>query len=181
MLLDTQHSALTVIDVQAKLLPGVHENQKLVENCVWLTRLAHLMDIPVIGSEQYPEGLGHTEESLRNLIGTDKIFGKTHFACIDDPGFNSAFCALDRKQVVICGMESQACVMQSALRLLKEGYEVFVVADAISARNPFDTNIALRRMERDGVKLITKEAVGFEWLRRSDVDQFKAFSSEFLR
>ncbi len=181
MLLDKNKSVLVVIDVQAKLLPGVHEQQRLVDNCKWLTRLAGLMEVPVIGSEQYPQGLGHTEESLRERVGADKLYGKAHFACIDDPEFGSAFRELDRKQAILCGMESQACVMQSALRLLEEGYEVFVVADSISARNPFDTEIALRRMEKEGVKLITREMVGFEWMRRSDVAQFKAFSMEFLR
>ncbi len=181
MLLDRNRSVLLVIDVQAKLLPGVHEQERLVDNCQWLTRLAHLMEVPVIGSEQYPQGLGHTEKGLRDLVGADKLYAKTHFACIDDAEFGKAFRQLDRKQAILCGMESQACVLQSALRLLEENYEVFVVADAISARNPFDTEIALRRMEKEGVKLITREAVAFEWLRQSDDPRFKTFSMEFLR
>lgn len=181
MLLDKNKSVLVVVDVQARLLPGVHEHQTLVDNCKWLTRLAQLMEVPVIGSEQYPQGLGHTEESLRELLGADKLYGKAHFACIDDPDFGNAFRQLDRKQAILCGMESQACIMQSALRLHEEGYEVFVVADAISARNPFDTEIALRRLEKTGVTLMTREMVGFEWMRRSDVAEFKTFSMEFLR
>ncbi|MBA4503269.1 hydrolase [Marinobacterium marinum] len=181
MLLDTNKSVLVVIDVQAKLLPGVHEQQRLVDNCKWLTRLAQLMAVPVIGSEQYPQGLGHTEEGLRELIGADRLYGKAHFACIDDPDFGNAFRKLDRKQAVLCGMESHACVIQSALRLLEEGYEVFVIADSISARNPLDTEVALRRMEKEGVRLLTREMAGFEWVRSSDAPQFKAFSMEFLR
>lgn len=181
MLMDQKNSIVAVIDVQARLLSGVHENEKLVNNCSWLVRLAGLMNVPVIGSEQYPEGLGPTEEGLRELVGPANIYGKAFFACIDDPGFEKAFQAHDRKQVVLCGMESQACVMQSAVRLLDEGLDVFVVADAISARNPYDTEVALRRMEQAGAKIVTKEMVGFEWLRRSDAAQFKAFSKEFLR
>lgn len=181
MLMDKNNVVVAVIDVQARLLSGVYESERLVENCSWLVRLARLMDVPVIGSEQYPDGLGHTEESLRELVGPERIHGKTFFACIDDPGFETAFQAHDRKQVVLCGMESQACVMQSTLRLLEKGFDVFVVADAISARNPYDTEVALRRMEQAGATIVTKEMVGFEWLRRSDMPEFKGFSKEFLR
>ncbi|MGO1708526.1 MAG: hydrolase [Oleiphilaceae bacterium] len=181
MLMDQENSIVAVIDVQARLLSGVHENEKLVSNCSWLVRLAGLMNVPVVGSEQYPDGLGHTEEGLRELVGPNNIYGKDFFACIDDPGFEKAFQAHGRKQVILCGMESQACVMQSAIRLLEEGFDVFVVADAISARNPYDTEVALRRMEQAGARIVTKEMVGFEWIRRSDAAQFKAFSKEFLR
>ena len=181
MLMDQENCIVAVIDVQARLLGGVHESEKLVDNCNWLVRLAGLMNVPVIGSEQYPDGLGHTEEKLREVVGPANLYGKTFFACIDDPGFEKAFRSHDRKQVVLCGMESQACVMQSALRLLEKGLEVFVVADAISARNSYDTEVALRRMEQAGARIVTKEMVGFEWLRRSDSVQFKAFSKEFLR
>lgn len=181
MLLERENSILTLIDVQARLLSGVHEHDQLVKSCGWLVRLAHLMDVPVIGSEQYPEGLGHTEDGLRELVGQANIYGKASFSCIDDSGFYQSFKTHDRKQVVVCGMESQACVMQSAMRMLEEGVEVFVVADAISARNPFDTEISLRRMEQAGVRLVTREMVGFEWLRRSDASQFKVFSKEFLQ
>ncbi|AZT82570.1 hydrolase [Marinobacter sp. NP-4(2019)] len=181
MLLEKEKSFLALIDVQARLLPGVHEHERLVKNCNWLVRLAHLMDVPAIGSEQYPDGLGHTEEGLRELVGEANIHGKTCFSSIDDPGFYQSLKAYDREQVVVCGMESQACVMQSAMRMHEEGLEVFVVADAISARDPFDTEISLRRMEQAGIRLVTREMVGFEWLRRSDASQFKAFSKEFLQ
>ncbi|WP_222120391.1 hydrolase [Marinobacter piscensis] len=180
-MLDSEQSIVAVVDVQGKLLTGVHKSEELVKNCSWLVKLADLMKVPVIGSEQYPDGLGHTEDSLRALIGPDNIYGKHAFACIDDPEFEKAFTAHDRKQVVLCGMESQACIIQSALRLLERGLEVFVVTDAISARNPEDTNISMRRMEQAGAQLVTREMVGFEWLRRSDAPEFKAFSKEFLR
>lgn len=181
MMMDKESAIVAVIDVQARLLAGVHENEQLVRNCSWLVRLASLMGVPVIGSEQYPDGVGHTEESLRELVGVDNIYGKAFFSCIDDPEFEKAFQDHGRKQVVLCGMESQACVMQSVLRLLEKGLDVFVVADAISARNPFDTDIALRRMEQAGARIVTREMVGFEWLRRSDAPEFKMFSKEFLR
>lgn len=181
MLLDVNKSILLVIDVQARLLPGVQQSKELVRNCRWLVTLADLAEVPVLGSEQYPDGLGHTEESLRELVGLEHIYGKHHFSCIDDPGFAEAFEKRDRQQVILCGMESQACIMQSTMRLLEKGLDVYVVADAISARNEWDTEIALRRMEQAGAKLVTREMVGFEWIRRSDSALFKAFSKDYLR
>lgn len=181
MLMDKEKAIVAVTDVQTRLLSGIHENEKLVKNCSWLVRLAGVMNVPVIGSEQYPDGLGHTEDNLRELIGPDNIYGKTFFASIDDPAFEKAFNAHGRTQVVLCGMESQACVMQSAVRFMDKGLDVFVVADAISARDPYDTEVALRRMEQAGARIVTKEMVGFEWLKRSDAAEFKTFSKEFLR
>lgn len=181
MLLNREKSIVTVVDVQARLLPGVFEHERLVNNCKWLVRLAHLVGVPVIGSEQYPEGLGHTEDSLRELVGEANLYGKTLFSCIDDSGFEAAFNAHGRQQVVLCGMESHACVVQSVLRMLDKGLDVFVVADAVSARNPSDTEIALRRIDRAGAQLVTREMVGFEWLRGSGAAEFKTFSKEFLR
>lgn len=181
MLLDSKQSILVVVDVQARLLPGVQDNDTLVKHCDWLVRLAQLAEVPVIGSEQYPQGLGHTEESLQARIGEANLYGKTTFSCIDNEGFAARFEQEGRQQVVLCGMESQACVLQSALRLKETGAEVFVVADAISARNHRDTEITLRRLEQAGVTLVTREMVGFEWIRRSDAPAFKTFSKDFLR
>lgn len=181
MLLNTAESTLLVIDVQAKLLPGVQRREELVDNCRWLVRLAQLMEVPVVASEQYPQGLGPTEDSLRELIGAERFHAKACFSSIDTPSFAEEFNALGRRQAVLCGMEAQACVIQTALRLLEQGTQVYVVADAISARNDIDTQVALRRMEQAGVIPVTREMVGFEWLRRADAPAFKTFSKEFLR
>ena len=155
MLIKSENSALLVIDVQAKLLPGVFESETLVKNCQWLVEVAQLMQVPVLGSEQYPQGVGPTTESQIE--------------------------ALDKEVIVICGMEAHVCVLQTALRLLEIGKTVYVVADAISARNPRDTEFALQRMRDEGVKIVTREMVGFEWIRRSDAPQFKTFSMNYLR
>jgi nicotinamidase-related amidase len=181
MLLNTAESVLLVIDVQAKLLPGVQRSEELVDNCRWLVRLAQLMEVPIVASEQYPQGLGPTEDGLRELIGAERFHGKTCFSSVDTPSFAEELKATGRRQAVLCGMESQACVIQTALRLLDQGTQVYVVADAISARKEFDTEVALRRMEQAGAVPVTCEMVGFEWLRRADAPAFKTFSKEFLR
>ncbi|OPX56008.1 Nicotinamidase-related amidase [Oceanospirillum multiglobuliferum] len=181
MLISADNSALLVIDVQAKLLSGVYENEKLVDNCHWLIEVAQLMGVPVLGSEQYPKGVGPTTERLSQLLAADDFVAKTEFSCVDSDACYSRIQSMDRKSIVICGMEAHVCVLQTALRLKEEGFQVYVVADAVSARNPVDTEYALARLRDEGVRIVTREMVGFEWVRRSDAPQFKTFSLNFLR
>ncbi len=181
MLIKSENSALLVIDVQEKLLPGVYDNETLVKNCQWLIEVAQLMDVPVIGSEQYPQGVGPTIESLKVLLPEGSYIGKTHFSCVDAPACNAQIESLNKQVIVICGMEAHVCVLQTALSLLEAGKQVYVVADAISSRNAKDTEFAIARMREEGVKIVTREMVGFEWIRRSDAPQFKTFSTRYLR
>ena len=181
MLIEANKSALLVIDVQERLLPGVYENEKLVSNCKWLMEVAQLVDVPMLGSEQYPQGVGPTIGTLRDMLPADDFIAKTHFSCADSPECSQRIDAMGREQIVICGMEAHVCVLQSALRLQAQGKQVFVVSDAISARNPDDTAAAIARMREEGVKMVTREMVGFEWLARSDAPQFKEFSMKSLR
>ncbi|WP_286240785.1 hydrolase [Neptuniibacter halophilus] len=181
MLMKAERSALLLIDVQEKLLPGVHQNEALVESCKWLLGVARLTEIPVLASEQYPQGVGPTVAALREMLPAEDFIGKTHFSCADAEACRERIEQLDREQIVICGMEAHVCVLQTALRLQEEGKQVFVVRDAISARNPADTQAAIERMAAEGIRMVTREMVGFEWLGRSDVAEFKTFSMEYLR
>ena len=181
MLMNREKSALMVIDVQARLLPGVHHSEELVKNCRWLIELAQLVGVPVLGSEQYPQGVGPTADELKTLLPAEDFIAKTFFSCADSPECSARLDAMGREEIIICGMEAHACVMQSALRLQEQGKKVYVVADAISARNPLDTEYAIARMRDEGVKIVTREMVGFEWMVRSDVPEFKDFSMKFLR
>lgn len=181
MMLQKENSCLMVIDVQSRLLPGIHESERLVQYCDSLVELAQALDIPVFGTEQYPEGVGPTADGLRERVGSDSFTGKTFFSCVEAPQFQDKLKTIIQDQVVICGMEAHACVLQSAMGFKAMGKQVFVVADAISARNPKDTEYAIARMRDEGIKIITREMVGFEWLRRSDAEGFKLFSKKFLR
>lgn len=181
MLIDQNNSALLVIDVQTKLLGPVHESAALVRNCEWLIKLAQLLEVPVLATEQYPQGLGPTAPELRELLTEQQIYPKTVFSCLEADNCQQAFEQLDREQYILCGMEAHVCVLQTALGLQAEGKHVFVVADAISSRSPQDRDLAMERMAAAGISIVTKEMVGFEWVRRSDMPQFKTFSKEFLR
>ncbi|WP_372743301.1 isochorismatase family protein [Neptunomonas sp.] len=181
MMLQKEKSCLLVIDVQSRLLPGIYESDKLVQYCDSLVELAQALNIPVFGTEQYPEGVGPTADGLRERVGADNFTAKTFFSCVDAPQFQDKLKTITQDQVVICGMEAHACVLQSAMSFKAMGKQVFVVADAVSARNPKDTEYAIARMRDEGIKIITREMAGFEWLRRSDAEGFKLFSKKFLR
>lgn len=181
MLINSDHSCLLVVDIQEKLAPGIHQPQKLIENCRWLIKAAQLFEIPVMASEQYPRGVGPTVAPLRELISEDYIQDKLIFSCADSPECLVMIEQQQRNQVIIVGMESHVCVLQTALRLNELGQEVFVVADAISSRDPLDTELAIARMSKAGIHIVSREMVAFEWLRGSGAPQFKTFSKEFLQ
>lgn len=181
MLINSENSCLLVVDVQERLMSGIHQSDKLIQNCSWLIKAAQLFELPVIASEQYPQGIGPTVSSLRELIAEECIQGKSIFSCAD-----SAECLVmieqqKRNQIVIVGMEAHVCVLQTALRLNELGNEVFVVADAISSRDPLDTELAIKRMSNAGIHIVSREMVAFEWVRDSRAPQFKTFSKEFLQ
>lgn len=181
MLINFNHSCLLLVDIQEKLISGIYQSEKLVDNCRWLIKTAQLFNIPVMASEQYPRGVGPTVDTLRKLISKGSIQDKLIFSCADSPECLVMIEQQQRNQIVIVGMESHVCVLQTALRLNELGKDVFVVADAISSRDPLDTELAIARMSKAGIHIVSREMVGFEWLRGSGAPQFKTFSKEFLQ
>jgi nicotinamidase-related amidase len=180
MLLDREHSSLLVIDVQERLLPAIHDWQRLLDNQIWLVRVAQRLGVPVLASEQYPRGLGPTHGALRQLLHEGVIADKLHFSCVAADcldGLNG----VDRRQTVVCGIEAHVCVLQTALELRWQGKEVFVVADAVGSRDPHNRDLALARMRQHGIEIVSREMVAFEWLKRAGTDEFRQISREFLR
>ena len=180
MLMKADDSALLVVDMQGKLLTLVHDWQRTLDNVMWLTRVAQTIGEPVMATEQYPKGLGTTQPDLAALLPPGSLAEKSHFSCVAAnclPGLPGA----ERRQVVICGIESHVCVMQTALELRWAGKEVFVVADAVSSRNPDDRHFALERMRHHGIEIVTREMACFEWLGQAGTDLFREVSRNFLR
>ncbi|MGB0126545.1 MAG: hydrolase [Rhodocyclaceae bacterium] len=180
MLIDRSNSTLLVVDIQERLLMHIDGWQSLVEHTLWLMRLAKRLEVPVIASEQYPKGLGHTHGEVAALLPAGTIGEKLHFSCA------AAECLADlpgaeRRQVVIVGMETHVCVLQTALDLHWQGKEVFLVAEAVGSRRASDKDLALARMRGHGIEIVSREMVAFEWLRRAGTDEFRAVSTEFLR
>lgn len=183
MMIDRAQSTLWVIDVQTRLLAQEHEGQATLKSCIWLVNLAKRLGVPVIASEQYPKGVGPTHEDLAAALAqapASPVLAKQVFSCVAAQCFASAAEAT-RPQAILCGMEAHVCVLQTALDLRREGREVFVVADAITARAERDIALAVARMRDAGVHIVSREMVGFEWLRAAGTPEFKDFSVNFLR
>ncbi|MFO1021082.1 MAG: hydrolase [Planctomycetales bacterium] len=175
-LVDRRRSLLLLVDMQEKLLPLIPVAEKTTRNCRKLLEGAGLFEVPISATEQYKKGLGPTTEPLRSLLGN--VPDKLRFSCAEVLEWPAAHGRDDgRTQVVICGIEAHVCVMQTALDLVSQGYQVFVVADAVASRGKLDWEIALRRLSDSGVTLITTESVLFEWCECSSDPQFKALSA----
>lgn len=181
MLMDAKSSCLIVVDIQEKLLPLVQAPDTLVQNAHWLMSLSREMDVPVLVTEQYPKGLGHTVDKLKALAVPEDTLEKVHFSVACDETSLSRIKGLGVKQCILTGMETSVCVLQTALELNGLGFDVFVVADAVSGRFERDSNIALNRMRDEGIKIVTKEMVFFEWLKQAATPKFKALSKTFIK
>lgn len=168
-------SVLLLIDVQEKYEPHLFEAARVIEGSRRLLEGARLCDVPVLVTEQYPRGLGHTVEVLRRALpaGTQAI-EKLTMSCLGEPTFAEALAATARRQVVVCGIEAHACVNQTVHDLIAGGYEVHLAEDAISARFPRDLEVALRRLEQIGARPSTVETVLLEWVRSAAAPEFSA-------
>ncbi len=181
MLIQRQHSALLVIDIQNRLLPVIADHERVLAHCLWLVRLAQRLDVPMLFSEQYPQGLGHTVAELLEHAPPDAVMEKTHFSCAAEPSCMQRMAELQRKQWIVIGTEAHVCVLQTALGLHQAGQQVFVVADAVASRQVANRDLALQRLSQAGVSVVSREMVAYEWLHQAGGDEFRAINRDFLR
>lgn len=171
-----QDTALLIIDVQGKLAQVVYESEAVERNISKLVRAAKILDVPVLYTEQYPKGLGHTVETLQKLLTDEEPFEKIAFSCCEEDGFMEKLRGLNRNNVLVTGMETHVCVYQTSAELIDYGYNVHLVADAVSSRTEENREIGIRCIEKAGGWLKSTEMVIFELLRIAQGDEFKAIS-----
>jgi nicotinamidase-related amidase len=181
MLMDKDKSCLVLIDVQEKLSNAVFNNKHMLDRCAWLLRLATEMDVPILACEQYPQGLGPTVESLANVLDHVSIHKKVTFSAYKDTKFKIELEKTNRRQIILMGIETHICVLQTALDLQQAGYQVFVVIDAISARHLADHHAGLDRMKHQGVQIVSSEMVFYEWVKQAGTTVFKALNQAFMK
>lgn len=177
--LKREETLLAVIDVQERLAPAIHEVDAVVANLERLIRGTYLLNVPAVVTEQYVKGLGPTVPELRRALEESHAYRPIEKLC-----FSSAGCAdfmetvrlHERKRVVLAGVETHVCVYQTAIDLIARGYEVQVVADAVSSRTPRNRDIALQRLAAEGAKLTSTEMCLFELTETSGTDEFRAIS-----
>jgi nicotinamidase-related amidase len=199
MLCQQHNSQLVVIDLQSKILNTmqVDDKERVIKNTNILITAASLLDIPVFVTEQYPKGLGKTDETLKKSIGetagetlggtmdeaadktTDKtrVYEKTCFSCVCAEGFDRQLASATRDQYVLCGIEAHICVLQTAIELIGLGKDVFVVQDAVCSRSGLNKENALTRIRECHGVVSNVESVLFEWLRDAQHPKFKEISS----
>lgn len=178
MLIEAARSCLLMVDMQERLLPAIHEFERVIEQCALLLRVAEKLDLPLIVTEQYPKGLGPTVPELESKNAT--IFEKLSFSGLRDEKIRSHFKTLEEsgfKQVIVCGVEAHVCVLQTALELKQAGFEVFVVADACSSRSAQSVALAMSRLRHHGVQIVDAEMVLFELAAKAGTPEFKALSA----
>lgn len=167
--IDPQTSILLLIDLQGRLMPAIERGEEVLHQCIRTAKIAKLLEIPVIGTEQSPDSLGSNIESIQSLCS--KTMRKEHFnACAD--GLTEFF-PENRKQCILMGCEAHVCLMQTALNLIDEGYDVSVVVDGVGSRRTLDKQIALDRLQIAGARLISAEMLAFEWLKSTKNPAFK--------
>ena len=169
MLIEKDKSSLIIIDVQEKLVSVMPKSHKFIENIIKLQKVANILEIPILISEQYPKGLGKTIDKIKENMGSNNtIIEKTEFSVPLKKSSTSHF--------IICGIEVHVCVLQTAINLV-EDKKVYVVQDAIASRNEKDYLTALSRLDKHpNIQIVTCEMVLFEWLRTSDHPEFKNIS-----
>ncbi len=183
MLLSAQRSHLLVVDLQARLMPAIHEGDAALKNVAILLQAAARLGIPVTVTEQYPKGLGSTVDSVTEMLPPSAlVLPKTTFSSARDLAIAGRVAELrgqGRDQLAICGAEAHICVLQSALGFKAMGLDVFVVADAVSSRSPHSVNTACARLLHAGCHWVTTEMAVFEWMERAATEDFRALSPLF--
>ena len=165
-MLDIENSLVLVIDIQERLVASL-DKDVIVTRVGKLVDAANILGIPVIASEQYPKGLGQTIVDIRQAAGEQaQYFAKQEFSCWKNETIKKRLQTLGKKQVIIAGVETHICVLQTALELKEEGFEVFVVADSCSSRKNLQHVYALQRLAHCNIEVVTYEMIVFEWLEK---------------
>ena len=174
MLLDANDTLLLLIDLQSGLMPKVKDTEKIARVTNKLVTIARELSVPFLVTEHYPEGLKGTTDEIKDHLGEDyRPIVKRVFSCWGEESFRGAVEESGRKTLLMTGIETHICILQTALQCREAGYSVFVARDGVSCRSAFDHQAAFERMMQAGVELVTWEMVAYEWMRRADTPEFK--------
>ncbi len=173
--LSARESALLVIDVQEKLMTKIPGADVQIRNCAFLIDVAKLVEVEVAATEQYPKGLGPTVAALAQRVPNRPE--KLAFSSCAVPNLLDGFRANGRSKIVLVGIESHVCVLNTALDLLAAGFQAYLAVDALGSRYALDHEVALRRLAHAGAILTTVETCAFEWMGGSNHPQFKQVSA----
>ncbi len=171
-----EHTIAIFIDIQEKLFPFIQDKDQLEQNLVTLSAGLKALEIPLLVTEQYTKGLGFTIVPLKMELGDHPAIEKTAFSCCDEPRFMTALNAACKQNVILCGIETHVCVLQTVIDLIQAGYKPIVIEDCVSSRKLSDKQTAIERMRKEGAIISSLESILFELTRYSGNETFKAIS-----
>ena len=181
MLMKRPDSLLLIIDVQERLAPATDSPREVITGCSRLIGAARELEVPFMIVEQNPSSLGATMVDLRRAAGGGAVFySKMEFSCAANPQIMAGIKNSGKKQIIIAGVEAHICVLQTAVELHEQGYEIFVVSDASSSRQPLQTVIAWQRLNSCGINVVSSEMVLYEWLQSAADPQYKDISKKYI-
>jgi len=172
-MLEIQQCCLTVVDVQGKLAQLMHDREALFKNVQILVQVANILEIPILWCQQCPDALGSTVPEIAQLLADIELINKSAFSCCGDKQFNARLKDLARKQVLLCGIETHVCIYQTAVDLLRQDFNVNVIADAVSSRTLENKQIALNRLAAERANISCTEMALFELLKTAEHPQFR--------
>ena len=172
-MLDIDNSLIICVDIQEKLLNAVFNKDIVDKKSCIISKVSKILNIPFLITEQYPKGLGATVDSVKNNVISPFIFEKTSFNAFDENAIKNKIVSLNKKHIVLMGIETHICVYQTVCALLKEGFDVTVIKDACGSRNEEEHITGLHNMERHGADIKTTEMILFEFLKSSKHPNFK--------
>jgi nicotinamidase-related amidase len=174
--LDKEDSVLVIVDIQERLAVAMTEKDRVVNNTQHLMEAAKLLDIPVLVTEQYPKGLGPTVPEIKNALPAYAPIEKTTFSCCGEQFFIDAVEETGKKQIILVGMETHVCVLQTCIDLLMQDYHVHLVSDAVCSRSDTNYRTAIEFMRDAGAVITCTETVLFQLLVRAGSEEFKTIS-----
>jgi hypothetical protein len=176
MRINTSETLALVVDIQEKLFPHISNSEILLKNSIKLIKGLKLLEIPFILNEQYPKGIGHTITPIKELLSNEEVFEKVTFSCAKTITTLNAIKNKNKKFIIIFGIETHVCVLQSILDLLEDGFVPILVSDCTNSRKEFDRDIAIERARQSGAIITTYESLLFELCVSSKNEVFKEIS-----
>ncbi len=173
MIIKSDQALTLIVDNQVRLLPSIADSEQMLQNTRTLLSGLKLLKIPMIITQQYTQGLGMSEESMFVTSGVTNYMDKITFSCWKDEAIQKKILSSGSTQIVLCGIETHICVLQTALDLLEAGYEVILVEDCVSSRKLSDKITAINRMRQAGVTITSYESLLFEFMVSAHHPQFK--------
>ncbi len=168
-----EESALLIIDIQQAMLKVITGWEQVTDRVRQLIEAANILNVPILLTEQYRKGLGETVPQLLHKIDAPRVLHKEHFSACLEPDCLPTIASLDRARIIVVGMETHVCVLQTCLDLLKSGYQVHLVTDAVASRTEANRQVAIDMLRQAGAVITSTEIVIFQWACRANTDEFR--------